>query len=159
MNHEERISINAPAATVWAVMADVEHWPDWTRSVRSIELLDGELAVGKRVRIRQPKFPPVTWTVTDVQPGESFSWRSKSLGADAVGRHRVIDNGDGTSIAVLGISQTGPVGTLVALISRRLTKRFVAHEAGGLKERSEREAVVHTEGSAGTPSRTNERCP
>jgi len=144
MNHEERISINAPAATVWATMADVEHWPDWTRSVRSIELLDNELAVGKRVRIRQPKFPPVRWTVTDVQPGKSFSWRSKSLGADAVGRHCVIDNRDGTATAILGITQTGPVGTLVALVSRRLTRRYVALEAGGLKARSERQAVVDT---------------
>ena len=138
MNHEERIEINAPAATVWATMADVEHWPDWTPSVRAVELLDDEFTAGTRVRIKQPKFPRVVWVVVDVQPGESFSWRTASLGSKAVGRHCVIDNGDATSTAVLGITQTGPVGTLVALASRRLTKRYVALEASGLKERSER---------------------
>jgi uncharacterized membrane protein len=141
VNHEVTITIDAPVPVVWSVLADVERWPEWTESVRSVELLDGSLAVGNRVRIRQPKFPSVVWRVTDVDPGTSFTWRSKSPGADAYGTHTVIDNGDGTSSAVLAIAQTGPIGTLVALLSRRLTKRYVEFEAQGLKRRSEQRAA------------------
>ena len=80
------------------------------------------------------------WTIIGVEPGVSFSWRSRRPGADAVARHGVIDNDDGTSTAVLALTQTGLLGTLVALASRRLTKRYVALEAAGLKERSEHHA-------------------
>jgi uncharacterized membrane protein len=137
MHHEVHIAIEAEPETVWAILSDVERWPRWTASVRSVELLDGALEEGGRVRIRQPRFPAVTWEVTSVEPGRSFTWRSRSPGADAIGRHAIIDDGDGSSSAVLSISQTGPIGTLVALLSRRLTKRYVALEAQGLKEQSE----------------------
>jgi uncharacterized protein YndB with AHSA1/START domain len=144
MDHEVRIDIAAPAARVWSVLSDVERWPEWTASVRSVELLDGTLAVGNRVRIRQPRFPTVVWEVTEVVPNRSFTWRSRGPGADAIGSHAVADNGDGSSTAVLGISQTGLLGTLVALLSRPLTKRYVALEAAGLKQRSEQPAAEPT---------------
>jgi carbon monoxide dehydrogenase subunit G len=121
VNYEVRSHINAPPDVVWKTLADVGRWPEWTPSVRSLELLDGTLAVGHRVRIRQPKLPTVVWTISEVQPGVSFSWQSHRRGADAIGRHALIDNDDGTSTAVLGLSQTGLIGTLVALASRRLT--------------------------------------
>lgn len=137
MNHEVRTHINASPEVVWATLADVERWPEWTASVKSVELLDGALAVGSRVRIQQPKFPQLVWTVTELEPGASFTWRSRSPGSDAVANHTVIANGDGTATAVLAVTQTGVVGTLVALAVRRLTKRYVALEAAGLKRRSE----------------------
>lgn len=143
MDHEVRIDIAAPADRVWSVLSDVERWPEWTASVRSVELLDGTLAVGNRVRIRQPRFPTVVWEVTEVVPNRSFTWRSRGPGADALGSHTVIDNGD-RSTAVLSISQTGVLGTLVALLSRPLTKRYVALEAAGLKQRSEQPAAEPT---------------
>jgi uncharacterized membrane protein len=137
MNHQVRININATPQVVWSVLSDVERWPEWTQGVRSVELLDGALEEGNRVRIRQPRFPTVTWTVTSVEPCRSFTWESRSPGADAIGRHAVIDNGDGSTSALLSISQSGPVGTLVALLGRRLTRQYVAFEAEGLKRRSE----------------------
>lgn len=137
MNHEVRIDIDAPAEIVWATLIDVGRWPEWTASVRSVELLDSALAPGARVRIRQPKFPPLVWTVTDFEPGTSFAWQTRSPGSDAVARHTVIDNGDRTSAAVLSVTQTGVIGTVVAFGVRPLTKRYVALEAAGLKQRSE----------------------
>lgn len=137
MNHEVSIDINASPEVVWATLIDVERWPEWTASVRSVELLDGTLVVGSRVRIQQPKFPELVWTVTELEPGASFTWNSRSPGSDAVARHTVIAKADGTSTAVLAVTQTGLFGTLVAFAARRITKRYVALEAAGLKRRSE----------------------
>lgn len=146
MHYEVTIAINAPADVVWSVLSDVEHWPQWTKSVRSVELLDANLAVGSRVRIRQPKFPSVLWKVVALSPGSAFTWQSKAPGSDALGVHRVSDNGDGTSLATLAITQRGPIGTIVAALSRRLTKRYVASEAAGLKARSEQAAARSADG-------------
>ena len=85
MNHEVRIRINASPDVIWETLADVERWPEWTRSVRAVELLDSTLAVGHRVRIRQPKLPSLVWTISEVEPGVSFSWRSAPAGG---GRRR-----------------------------------------------------------------------
>jgi uncharacterized membrane protein len=122
---------------VWVVLADVEGWPIWTRSVRTVELLDEALAAGARVQVRQPKFPKVVWHVSALEPGRSFSWESNSPGASAAGFHTLIDKQDGTTTTVLRISQTGPVGSAVGFVTRSLTKRYVAMEAEGLRAKSE----------------------
>lgn len=138
MDYERTINIEATPATVWRVLSDVERWPEWTPSMRSIELLDGTLAVGSRVRIRQPRFPAVTWEVTALEPARGFTWRSRSPGSDAVADHTIADDGDGSSTVTLRITQTGVLGTVVGVVTRRLTKRYVDLEARGLKARSER---------------------
>ena len=35
------IDIDAPAAVVWDVFSDVEHWPEWTASVTRLVGIDG----------------------------------------------------------------------------------------------------------------------
>lgn len=55
------VEIQKPADHVWAVMLDVERWPEWTPSVTSIQRLESSpFAVGSRALIRQPKLAPAT---------------------------------------------------------------------------------------------------
>ena len=62
------VDFDSTPGRVWAVMRDIARWHEWTASVRSIERLDdGPLAVGSRVRIRQPKVLPAIWTVTALE--------------------------------------------------------------------------------------------
>ena len=110
----------------------------WQRSVRTGQVY-GTTCVVQAVlnEIRTRWHAQARREVTELEDGRSFTWRSRSPGADAHGRHAVLDNGDGTSTALVSITQTGPLGSLVALLSRRITKRYVALEAAGLKNQGE----------------------
>jgi uncharacterized membrane protein len=134
------VRIDAPPERVWSVMSDVERWPEWTASITSVRLLDAvALSPGVRVRVRQPRLPPTTWTVTELEEGRSFSWAAAAPGMRTLARHRVDPAGPaGTgSIATLGVDQEGPLGRLLGRVMARLTHRYLATEAAGLRARAE----------------------
>ena len=137
----DSIEIAAPADVVWQVYSDVERWPEWTRSVSSVRLLEGApLAVGSVAEIRQPKLPKLRWTVTELAPPRSWAWTSVSPGSRAVGRHEVTALGPSRARADLSIEQAGPLGALVGRLIVGLTRRYLAMEAAGLKSASEARA-------------------
>ena len=130
------IEIPAPPDRVWAVLSDVERWPEWTPTVTRIERLDaGPLVVGSRARIRQPKLSPATWRVTEVVAGRSFTWVTQSPGIRVTARHGVEPMGNGTR-AVLSLQFSGLLGPLVARMTRGLNERYLGIEAKGLRARS-----------------------
>ena len=138
MAFETSVEIHATPATVWAVLTDVGCWPEWTASMRRVELRGGgALAVGSRVRIKQPKVPAVTWEVTEVEPERAFTWTATSPGVTTVAEHRITPIGRSTVQVHLGIRRSGPLAGLVSALSARLTRRYVAMEAAGLKQRCE----------------------
>jgi uncharacterized membrane protein len=139
MNVDSSVLIDAPAATVWGVFADVERWPEWTPSVKRVVALDGRgIEVGKRFQIKQPRLPNVVWEVTQVEPGVSWTWRQRSPGATAYASHTVVPEGDDRTLVRQRIEQRGPVGAVVGALMARLTRRYLHLEADGLKARSER---------------------
>ena len=128
---------DAPAAQVWDTISDVEHWPDWTASVSSVRRLDqGPLRVGSQAEIKQPGFPKVVWTVTELIDGSSFSWEARSPGLRSVGIHTVTGDDQRASIH-LGISQTGPLGGLMKALFGKRSTRYVEMEGAGIKSRCE----------------------
>jgi uncharacterized membrane protein len=138
MDVETAVEVVAPPDKVWAVMTDVERWPEWTTSVERAERLDdGPLRVGSRARLKQPRFPPIVWTVTDLEPGWSFAWTAKNVGITSVGEHRIALEASGGVKVSLSLHQHGPLAPLLALFTSRLTQRYVNTEAQGLKRRCE----------------------
>jgi len=134
---DSSIEIEAPASTVWDVFVDAERWPEWTASVQRVVALDGPgIEVGKRFEIKQPKMPTLVWEVTEVDPGRSWTWQQRSHGGTTLASHWVEPQGAGTAVRQR-IDQRGPVGVLVGVLMRRLTRRYLALEAEGLKARSE----------------------
>jgi uncharacterized protein YndB with AHSA1/START domain len=132
------VEIDAPANVVWDVFTDVERWPEWTASVTELRALDGPgIAVGKRYEIKQPRMPKLVWEVTEVEPGTSWTWVQRSPGGLTVARHDVTPKSTGGSQVRQQIDQRGPVGVLVGVFMRRMTKRYLELEAAGLKARSE----------------------
>ena len=141
MEHSLTFPVEAPPDDVWAVLSDVERWPEWTASMRTVERLDqGELQVGSSARIKQPALPRIVWTVTEVVPGRSFTWEAHSGGVHTTAFHTIEPDGDGSCVT-LGIDQRGPMSWLVTLLYGRRTKRSVAMEAEGL--RSQAVAATH----------------
>jgi hypothetical protein len=132
------VEIPAPPERVWAVLADIERWSEWNPTVTRIQRLDrGPLAVGCRARIRQPKLLPATWQVSELQPGRSFTWITRSPGICVTGEHGVEPTAHGTRVT-LSLRFSGVLGPLVARLTRGLNDRYLALEAKGLSERSER---------------------
>lgn len=137
MRNETSIDIDAPPERVWSVMADVGRWPEWTASVSSAERLDdGDFRVGARAKLKQPRVPPVVWTVTALDAGRSFEWRNSSPGMRSVAGHR-IEPTDGGSKVTLWVEQTGILATLFGGRIAKLTREYLQMEAEGLKRRSE----------------------
>ncbi len=138
--------IDAPADLVFAVLADVERWPEWTPTVTRVERVDGSslpLTIGSRIRIVQPKVPPAEWTVTAFEAGHGFRMLSRSPGATVVANHWAEPMGDGQrSRVTLSVTFSGWLGRLIARLMRGLNERYLAEEAAGLKRRSEDQARV-----------------
>lgn len=137
------IDIGAPPGRVWEVMSDTDRWHEWTPSVTSIKRLDqGTFAVGSRLMIRQPRFPPALWTLTAIEPATSFTWISVAPGVRVSARHSVEPIAAGSRVT-LALEYQGMVGGLIAALTRGITERYLAFEANGLKARSENPAFHH----------------
>jgi hypothetical protein len=137
--------IAAPTDRVWHVMIDIDRWHEWTPSVSSIKRLGGvPFALGTRVVIRQPKFPPAFWKVTAIERGKSFTWVSSNPGLRVVGRHSV-QPAAGGSRATLTLDLHGIFGGIFGSLTKDITERYIAFEADGLKARSENPSFHHGE--------------
>jgi hypothetical protein len=140
------VDIDAPPERVWEVMSDVERWHEWTPSIRSVRRLDGgSFAVGSRVVIRQPKFPPGIWKVTEIGR-DRFTWVAWAPGLRVTAKHWVEPRPPG-SRGALSLDLQGVFGGVFGSLTRAITERYLQYEAAGLKARSE-DPAFHYGGSS-----------
>jgi Polyketide cyclase / dehydrase and lipid transport len=69
---EERITIHAPAALIFAIYADVAHWHTWDPDTQSASL-NGPFAVGTTGMLAPTQGRPVRIKLVAVQPDRSFT--------------------------------------------------------------------------------------
>ena len=134
MHIERSVDINAPPERVWAVMADVERWPEWTESMKSVERLDsGEFGVGSKAKLHIRRSPNANvWTVTELTPNRSFSWETNSGGVKGVATHVIEQDGNGSKVT-LTVDLSGIVSTLFGPMIAGQSRKNVEMEAEGLK--------------------------
>src|SRR4051812_1919986 len=134
---QHTVTIAALPAVVWAVVVDVERWPERIPTVDAAERLDpGPLAVGSRTRLQQPRLPAAVWTVTELPNESAYTWTSSSPGPTITATHAVEPHPDG-SLLTLSLTMSGPLSGLGWLLTRARTKRYVETEAASIKSVAE----------------------
>lgn len=133
MRAVERVVTSANPEFVWQVLADVEHWRDWTPTVLGIKSLGGApMKVGARYRVVQPKLRPAIYEVTEYVPNQRFTWAQKLPGGALVADHRITAR-DGTTEVELSFTSRGLLANLVATLFSRIIAQYVVTEAKSLK--------------------------
>lgn len=138
MQSIQRVIVQASPAAIWSVLADVERWPMWTPTVLQVDpLTPGELRVGARYRVTQPKMRPGIYEVTECTPHKAFTWIQKAAGATLVADHRfTAADASGTEVE-LSFSTEGLLGGVVGRMYGKLIAEYVATEARSLKAHCE----------------------
>ncbi len=131
---DSTVTIAAPPRVVFNVLADVARWPEWSDTMTWVRRLDeGPLVVGSRTRVKQPRLRETVWTVTEFEDGRLFSWQSHAPGVTTTGRHVVVPSGQ-AAVVTLAIEHAGPLSGPVGLLTKGLTRRYLAMEGAGLKQ-------------------------
>lgn len=81
-----RIEIDAPAARVWPLIADFEHWPEWGPSVRAVAVDATSVAPGVTGRVQTAVGLWLPFRIDTVVPDRSWDWSVAGIAATG---HRV----------------------------------------------------------------------
>ena len=126
MRYETSVSTTAAPADTWAVLADVERWPERIEVYQEVRRADaGPLAVGSRARIKQRGLAAGDWVVSEVVEGESFVWENRQPGVRTRGWHVVTAEPGGGSRLTLGLEQSGWLAGVVGLVLGGRVRAYV----------------------------------
>ena len=143
--YDRTVHIDAPTPAVWAVIADVEKWPDWTPTILTVVRHDqGDFGLGSTANVHPKGFPDSLLTVTEFTPGRSFTWEGKGgVGITVRLAHIVEPDGDGARVT-LSVIPGGPAAPFFGWLAARMSKKNVEVEAESLKKRVESAAAPRT---------------
>jgi carbon monoxide dehydrogenase subunit G len=131
------VNIDAAPEKVFAILCDVERWPDWTTTMTSVQRMQsGAFGVGSTARVRQPRLRPAVWQVTQFEDNRNFTWTTRSPGLHMTAGHAIEPHGTGSRVA-LSFELSGFIAPLVLRLYGGMIERYVAIESQGLKEHSE----------------------
>jgi uncharacterized membrane protein len=134
------VNIDAPPDQVFAVLCDVERWPEWTPTMTSVQRLDqGPFAVGSVAQVRQPKLRPAVWKVTELE-AQNFTWVARTPGLRMKAGHRVERQGAGSRV-LLSFEMSGLMARVASRLFGGLIEQYVTTESQKLKQRSESTAT------------------
>jgi hypothetical protein len=135
---ERVIDVDAPAATVWSLIEDVENWPSWTPTILSVVRLEtGAFGLGSTAKVHAKGFPESVLRVTEFTPGRSFTWVGPArAGLRVPLGHAVEPSGSGSRVR-LWVEVEGPTAVLLGWMVGRMAKGNVNIEAESLKARAE----------------------
>jgi uncharacterized protein YndB with AHSA1/START domain len=123
MKYTTSTTTSADPSRLWAVLTDVESWPEWIEVYEEVRRAEpGDLALGASTHVKQKGLAAGDWTVTDLEPGRAFTWESRQPGIRIVGRHVVSPADGGGSRLDLSLEMSGwlsgPIGALLGRKSR-----------------------------------------
>ena len=119
--------IDAPAATLWALLTDLDVWPQWGPSVRHASVEGGALATGARGKVVTSVGLSLPFQVTTFEPG--FQWAWKVSGLDATS-HRVEPLGPDRCRVGFGVGWPAAPYLAVCRIALRRLERLATEQEG-----------------------------
>ena len=138
---EASVTIDAPPAAVWAVLVDLDSYPEWNRYARSAV---GDLRVGGEVEIEVPqrgeKYAPMNNRVTELVENQRLCWQSLGWFRFLVYgvRCRTLEaQPDGSTLFREVETQHGPLSGLIERSMGEQLLRGLQTECDSLKERVE----------------------
>ncbi|MGF1427300.1 SRPBCC family protein [Kitasatospora sp. LaBMicrA B282] len=146
MRYVEQVEIRVPAAEVWVVLADVQGWRKWTPSIELVRRREQHrpFGLGSEAWVKQPRLAGSIWLVTTFEPERSFVWQTEFPGLRTTAGHHLHPQADGGTRVTLELRQSGLLAPLAGLALGRLTRRYLAMEAAGLKSYCEGIRPIHT---------------
>ncbi len=118
MQFSATLEIDAPVQKVWALIDELEQWPQWMPSIEKIERVsEGPLTVGSKllVRARVGRLKVnLLMTITEFEPERSVTMTSRAL-ATSLTRFYRFEPVDGKTRVTIG----GNVSGLLAPMARR----------------------------------------
>jgi ribosome-associated toxin RatA of RatAB toxin-antitoxin module len=133
MRYETSTTTPAEPVRLWAVLSDVERWPEWIEAYEEVSLAEtGPLTPGARVHVKQRGLAGGDWTVTEVEEDRAFTWESLQPGVHLVGRHAVSAEPDGGSRLDLSFEMTGALSGLMRVLLAGKIRRYVDLEGARL---------------------------
>jgi hypothetical protein len=137
---EHRIGVQAPAETIWAVLADIENWATWNPLYPRAE---GRLKIGSplTLELALPDRKPQTIrpVIIDWIPNEQIHWRVKALGG-LVTATRFLEIEKLTETGCIfanGELFDGPLADVAVRSLRRAARRGFAAMGEAVKARAE----------------------
>lgn len=119
--------INAPAETVWALMTNLESFPETVSGIEGVERLDdgSGFRVGTTWRETRTLFGRTAtedmW-VTEIEPGCSYVVEANSHGAEYRTSHHVEPQGDGSLLTMTFSGKA--IGTVAKIMSATVGRMF-----------------------------------
>jgi hypothetical protein len=133
MRYETSRTTTAEPSRLWAVVSDVERWPEWIEVYEEVRRAEpGPLKSGDATHVKQRGLAAGDWTVTELEEGRVFGWRSRQPGVRLVARHIVTPEPEGGSRLTLQLEMTGPLSGAVTMLLGKRTRSYVDLECARL---------------------------
>jgi ribosome-associated toxin RatA of RatAB toxin-antitoxin module len=135
MRYETSTTTAAEPSRLWAVVSDVEKWPEWIEVYEEVRRArHGDLALGDSAHVKQKGLAAGDWTVTELEEGQVFAWQSRQPGVRITGRHVVSPEASGGSRLTLQLEMTGWASAVVNALMGKRSRAYVDLECARLAE-------------------------
>jgi hypothetical protein len=130
--------IAAPVETVWAVLSNVDRWPDWLPTVAEVEAgACGTVCAGQVLRIRHGGLGTLDWTVADVRQPRGFTRVATLPGVTLEADHTLDPLPRNETVLRLRLRIDGAGGRLLARFRASFLQAWLIREAEALRLRAE----------------------
>lgn len=134
MSPAAQVSIAAPPARVWGVLADIETWPSWSLSVASVVAeMDGERSA---YRMERPPLPLALWTITEWRPEQGFTWHTRGASSLLSSSFTLTQQGRLTRVTH-DLAWSGPMAWMARATYGPVSVRYAGEHVNALARRCE----------------------